>query len=106
MKRITITNAKNISQNLEVPNNITVRELHEKYCKAIGRNLGIYEYAFNGVILEDYNRLCDYDIEDGDIINYFGDSGTHLCPYGCGRQIPNEYKGCSELLKDQPNYFG
>jgi adenine specific DNA methylase Mod len=31
--------------------------------------------------------------------------GEHICPYGCGRYIPNEYKGCTELLKDQPNYF-
>ena len=30
---------------------------------------------------------------------------THICPYGCGRQIPDGYKGCKELLKDFPNYF-
>ena len=29
----------------------------------------------------------------------------HKCPYGCGRLIPNTYKGCTELLKDHPDYF-
>ena len=31
---------------------------------------------------------------------------THTCPYGCGRQIPDKYNGCSELLQAEPNYFG
>ena len=31
--------------------------------------------------------------------------GEHICPYGCGRFIPDEYKGCTELLAAQPNYF-
>ena len=31
--------------------------------------------------------------------------GYHKCPYGCGRLIPNTYKGCTELLKDHPDYF-
>jgi hypothetical protein len=30
---------------------------------------------------------------------------AHICPYGCGRLTPNAYKGCTELLKDHPNYF-
>ena len=30
---------------------------------------------------------------------------THICPYGCGRQIPDEYKGCTELLAEHPDYF-
>ena len=36
-------------------------------------------------------------------IHYSG--GEHICPYGCGKYIPNEYKGCTELLAAQPNYF-
>ena len=32
-------------------------------------------------------------------------SGGHICPYGCGRLIPDEYKGCTELLQAKPNYF-
>ena len=31
---------------------------------------------------------------------------THICPYGCGRQVPNEFKGCTELLQARPNYYG
>ncbi len=31
--------------------------------------------------------------------------GLHICPYGCGRFIPDEYKGCTELLQAKPNYF-
>ena len=30
---------------------------------------------------------------------------THICPYGCGRQIPDEFKGCTELLAEYPDYF-
>ena len=30
--------------------------------------------------------------------------GKHICPYGCGRMIPDQYHGCSELLRDCPNY--
>ena len=37
----------------------------------------------------------------------FGDGnyGFHVCPYGCGRPIPNAFKGCTELLQAYPNYF-
>ena len=40
--------------------------------------------------------------------NKFGDGnyGFHTCPYGCGRPIPNAFKGCTELLEAYPNYFG
>jgi hypothetical protein len=31
---------------------------------------------------------------------------THICPYGCGRRVPNEFKGCTELLQARPNYYG
>ena len=31
--------------------------------------------------------------------------GEHICPYGCGRYIPDEFKGCTELLAARPNYF-
>jgi hypothetical protein len=30
---------------------------------------------------------------------------THICPYGCGRPIPNEFYGCTELLNVHPNWF-
>ena len=34
-----------------------------------------------------------------------GNYGFHICPYGCGRPIPNAFYGCSELLSAFPNYF-
>ena len=46
-----------------------------------------------------------------DIMNYWknrfgnGDYGFHTCPYGCGRPIPNSFKGCTELLAVFPDYF-
>ncbi len=70
-------------------------------------------------LLDDNDRISTYGIKDGDIIDVgrpiqrlnkmmtYSDSGsTHVCPYGCGRQIPDGYKGCSELLQAEPNYFG
>ena len=48
----------------------------------------------------------------GDIFGNFwnkkfgdGNYGFHVCPYGCGRPIPNAFKGCTELLQAYPNYF-
>jgi hypothetical protein len=48
----------------------------------------------------------------GDIFGNFwnkkfgdGNYGFHVCPYGCGRPIPNSFYGCSELLQAYPNYF-
>ena len=66
------------------------------------------QFRYDGDVLEDEKRLCDYDIEDGDVITaspYSSGGGSHICPYGCGREIPDDYKGCTELLKDYPNYF-
>ena len=37
---------------------------------------------------------------------YRENESTHICPYGCGRQVPNEFKGCTELLQARPNYYG
>ena len=31
--------------------------------------------------------------------------GFHTCPYGCGRPIPDAFKGCTELLDVFPDYF-
>lgn len=73
-------------------------------------------YSFGGEELKFEQKLSDYDIEDGDEIfagpRYSGGGisrdfpgPTHVCPYGCGRQIPNDFKGCTELLKAIPNFF-
>ena len=29
----------------------------------------------------------------------------HICPQGCGRNIPDEFESCSDLLKYDPYYF-
>ena len=96
-------------EEIEIPNNITIKDLKRK-CE---------DFCFFGdlfckeEILKDYKRVCDYDIEENDLIYcrqlYLGGGPlptTHICPYGCGRQIPDNYEGCTELLKDIPNYFG
>ena len=50
-------------------------------------------------------------VSDGGSIEFVKNSdmtysgGEHICPYGCGRLIPNNYKGCTELLQAKPNYF-
>ena len=50
-------------------------------------------------------------LPSGSLINYIKkknltySGGEHICPYGCGRYIPDEYKGCTELLQAKPNYF-
>ena len=46
-----------------------------------------------------------------DLINYWknkfgnGGYGFHTCPYGCGRPIPDSFRGCTELLAAFPDYF-
>ena len=39
--------------------------------------------------------------------NRFGNGGYgfHTCPYGCGRPIPDSFRGCTELLAVFPDYF-
>ena len=94
---------------LHVSEDLTFREVKEKYYSALGDFTSVqFFFLCNGEEAKDEKRLCDYDIEDGDIIiagPYPRGGGGHICPYGCGREIPDNYKGCTELLKDHPNYF-
>ena len=92
---------------LDVSEDLTFREVKEKYYSALGDFTGVW-FLYNGAVPKDEERLCDCDVEDGDIITAIPRSkggGGHICPYGCGREIPDNYKGCTELLKDHPNYF-
>jgi len=99
---------------LHVSEDLTFREVKEeyrflekKYYSALGDFTDV-KFIYKGHVLKDEERLCDYDIEDGDVIiasPYARAGGGHICPYGCGREIPDNYKGCTELLKDHPNYF-
>ena len=108
--RIVIINRRGQRNILYVPNNITVRELNDRYTRIIGvDDCYRFIYQINGEILIYERDLSYYDIEEDDCISAFeilcGRGGEHTCPYGCGRKIPDNYKGCTELLKDFPNYF-
>ena len=77
---------------------------------------GIYSFKYGARILNS-PKFIDRRINDvlrpGVTINFVNKSelyyspggGEHICPYGCGRLIPDEYKGCTELLQAKPNYF-
>ena len=106
MLKVMICDCKGNSLPLEVQDNITIGKLNEKLCKTIGsfkENL----FKYNGEILQYKFTLSSCGIEDGDsiLVNTLISRGTHICPYGCKRQIPDEYNGCTELLKDKPHYF-
>lgn len=101
---------------LEVQNDITIRELNEKYCQIRGFMKRKFRFRFVDKILNYEKKLSDYEIEDGDMIYANGaimgggptrdnPGPTHVCPYGCGRQIPEDFKGCTELLKAIPDFF-
>ena len=65
--------------------------------------------------VDDYEKEFLEILEEGKIIKLkmrereireIKNESTHICPYGCGRQVPNEFKGCTELLQARPNYYG
>ena len=93
---------------LNISGNMTIREIKNQYIEL--KNLPYYpvKLIFCGEIMKDDEIADYYDIEDGDII-FSGDiirgGGGHICPYGCGRLIPDDFKGCTELLRDYPNFF-
>ena len=98
------------------PNSI-IKDVLKEFLK---RN-NIYEdpdskvYVFkHGLKALNCSKFIDRRVNDllrpGAIIYFFKKlrctySGGHICPYGCGRLIPDEYKGCTELLQAKPNYF-
>ena len=110
--RIEIINKRayipNQRTTLDIPNDITVRELNHRYARIIGVGGYRFQYRFLDEVLKYDRNLSYYGIEHDDIIvanAIIGGGGEHTCPYGCGRKIPDKYKGCTELLKDFPNYF-
>ena len=115
MRIFIVFHGSGIERKLDVPENITIEELRDEFFPEIGLPY------YRGPIIHHGNtifggRLSDYDIEDGDIIfvpsemrgagGEIENESTHICPYGCGRQVPNEFKGCTELLQARPNYYG
>ena len=74
----------------------------------------IYSFKYRGKLLNSkflIDRRVNNLLIPGAIINFVNQKdmkyscGEHICPYGCGRLIPDEYKGCTELLQAKPNYF-
>ena len=106
--KIFIIDSQNNKRTLEVPYNITIREL-KKRCDINNAYLFDIVFVFNGTILENDASLEFYGIKEESQIIFFGDfnrhDSKHKCPYGCGRLIPDKYKGCTELLRDYPEYF-
>ncbi len=116
---ISFFTSERIQRKLDVPENITIEELRDEFFPRIG----LSNYRGPLFIIRNWKekeifggRLSDYDIKDGNLIfvpsEMRGEGGeienesTHICPYGCGRQVPNEFKGCTELLQARPNYYG
>ena len=126
MRIFIVFHRSGIERKLDVPENITIEELRDEFFPEIGL------YHYRGPIIHNGKkifggRLSDYDIKDGDeiivldddyeekmlekhkitaIVRKIKNESTHICPYGCGRQVPNEFKGCTELLQARPNYYG
>ena len=115
--RIKVTNGRGMTIELNVANDITIKKLNDEYCKYSRLRRQNSRFVLDGEELRYERKLSDYDIEDGDIIfarplclaggvpTRDCPGPTHVCPYGCGRQIPNDFKGCTELLKEIPNFF-
>ena len=112
--RIVVGSFRRRRRKIDVPENITIEELRDEFFPRIGLSHYRGPIIHNGVAISD-GRLSDYDIKDGDLIIALGEiyaggeienESTHICPYGCGRQVPNEFKGCTELLQAKPNYYG
>ena len=106
--QIIILDSRNRKIELNISDDLTIREVKEKYYTALG-DFRRVNFKYDGENLQDNKRLYDYRIEDDDCIVSGlvtrGGGGVHICPYGCGREIPDNYKGCTELLKDHPDYF-
>ena len=67
-------------------------------------------FQFRGMSydMNSFKTFAEIGIKDGDrivLLPLVMAGGGHICPYGCGRIIPDEYKGCTELLQERPNYF-
>ena len=87
---------------LNVSTDLTIQEIKRLIKSPNAR------FIWGGDFLEDNLRLRDYDVEEDDIImasTIRKGGGEHICPYGCGRKIPDGYEGCTELLKAYPDYF-
>ena len=86
----------------------------ERIDAPLNLDLGNVSFKCRGKILNS-SKFIEKKVKDllesGSLIIYIKkipmtySGGQHICPYGCGRYIPDEYKGCTELLQAKPNFF-
>ena len=101
---------------VSVHSNSSIRDALLEYLKIIGKsslNLVDIDFIVRGKIINRpkfLNKKVNELMHEGDKIivmeRYVGGGGSfHICPYGCGRNIPDCFKGCTELLEFNPNYI-
>ena len=101
---------------VSVHSNSSIRDALLEYLEINGNaslDLGDIVFRVRGKIINHpkfLNKKVNELMHEGDKIivmeRYVGGGGSfHICPYGCGRSIPDDFKGCTELLKCYPNYF-
>ena len=54
--------------------------------------------TFKEIGMDDHSKIFFF-------VQMRGGGPEHICPQGCGRNIPDGYVSCSDLLKDDPYYF-
>ena len=98
---------------LSVEPNSIIKDVLLEFLKRNNYNENLYLYHFVcGRNFLNSPKFIDRRVKKFKICGFGGiqffkkfTGGEHICPYGCGRLIPNEYKGCTELLQANPNYF-
>ena len=115
---IRFVHGVNMEDTMCVEPNSIIKDVLKEFLKRnnIYEDPDPYLYAFkHGGKILNCSKFIDRRVNDllrpGAIIYFVNkknmtySGGEHICPYGCGRLIPDEYKGCTELLQAKPNYF-
>ena len=96
----------------DIPRDMHIWKLKEMIKERIGCEFDEFELLFKTRILNDFDKTLEfYGVKNRNRIRLIGRAVAgggdpeHLCPYGCGRMIPDKFKGCTELLQAYPNYF-
>lgn len=69
--RILVTDSKGKQEAFEINENEYIKDVKEKIKTKLGINLDIVLHC-NGEILEEINKISDYDIENNSVIVYMG----------------------------------
>ena len=103
---------------LTVDSDSKIRDVLLQFLERIDAPLNLdlenVSFRFGSKILN-FSKFIEKKVKDillsGSVIKYIikknltYSAAGHICPYGCGRYIPDEYKGCTELLQAKPNFF-